>query len=72
MASWYLWAPSWRAAAKATLSFLPGCLPGQLGLEPPGKLSLDKVKEASLKKTPCKTWGEQTLGSRCGHGGLSY
>lgn len=29
---WHLWTPYWQAAAKATLPFLPGCLPGQLGV----------------------------------------
>lgn len=29
---WHLGASSWQAAAKATLSFLPGCLPGLLGM----------------------------------------
>lgn len=59
---WHLWAPSWRAAAKATLPFLPGRLPGSQAWEPPGKPALGKVEEGSLKKALSRTWSDRAWG----------
>lgn len=54
---WHLSAPSWRAAAKATLPFLPGRRPGQLGMR-----ALGKAEAASLKKAPPRTWSDRAWG----------
>lgn len=49
-----------------------GVCQGDWACEPPGKLALGKVKEASLKKAPSKMWSDQALGSQCGHAKLSH
>lgn len=54
-----------EATAKATLSFLPGSLPGPLGMEPLGKWVVHRVKEISPKKAPSGLCSKQTLGSQC-------
>lgn len=62
--------PGGQLPRPCCFSFLGVCQ-GSEAWEPPRKPALGKVKEASLKKAPSKTWSDQVLGSQCDHGGLS-
>lgn len=62
--------PGGQLPRPRCFSFLGVCQ-GRKAWEPLRKPALGKVKEASLKKDPSKTWSDQVLGSWCDHGGLS-